>query len=1474
MSATEEQVSYPWPNEFSDIQNGVKDSWRYTTINLHRQLAGKSGAYVYLVYVALEDYKGNAILKLERRSSWQNLPVEAEQLKRARANSGDFGDQHLPGLLREYYEGDVAVYLFNIAADGLEYVFPLGNIDGNSDSVLESVCNDLANWSALNHKVLQDPMSAAGLLSIWLEYRIKPEEGGRLHDFVKMCGLAGSEHSFSTAGTVYPNPLAFCLSSAGAADLYPIIGQQHGDCHGNNILIKLNHAMDVPFCFMIDFALYQESWPIFYDPAYLELSLMLELMPEATVSRWDAFLTYCGSYVNRADQKKLKIQDKNYSILVRNIRAPFQKWVSSNHRSVMASADGQIILARVAAGLNFANKSTLELNLRYKALLYAAHQLKEYFIFKKMELPDSGSPLKEPFSQTEIQNPTSEAHEEGDWRLVSSGCQDFSSDQINILVIGAGLNTGNGSYSAIGTLPWSAVLDFNPDSTTNGVLSVAKDELQKQRGFHELDVEPIVEINFDRAALWLMARGASNRPDTVFNDFTSWRNRNLRKIDKQIEKLYSKVSPKKICVLVLFADESDRDYFSKTLERILEVVSPEAAKVIVSHEPHLSPIGLEEKYENIPCSPDNWISGVARYLGAVSDLAAIFLPVRIQEGNSPSLKRNLRSFSQAELLNIDEDLEILHPGLENTPGDGNLGDFLRGNTITWAELGKGYDVELEMYSEFRKEVLKKLEAYTNETIELGHEPGAGGSTVARRLAWSLHREFPCVILRNFSSSTADRVAQLYQMTHLPVLVIIEANILSVAERERLFKSVAVLNVRAVFVYVKRRYNFQTKFRVCSPLTRLESGLFLAKYHQENAARQAKVEKLASSDALLPYRIPFFFGLYAFEENFTHINSYVSIHIKDISDRSKILLRYLALVSCYTQASLDLSILAVIADRAESELYKIEDVFCENALKLIVQDSSSGRKMVRIVHPLIAESIISLSGGGEVAAGDMASQLESLSCSFIDALSEKCPIDAEIVLKLLDQLFIRREQVQDEGGRAQFSQLISSIVSVHGQGNVLKKLTESYPDMAHFWNHRGRHSLFQLNESYVIAEDFLITAIQKQNADPLHHHTLGMVYRAELKRILRDLLKSSNSRPITAEQIVESIDSLYTLAEESFKEARRLDSDDEHGYVASVQMTIFIIENMRLITKSPNYSSLFTASGNSSSWLRSQLEHAKDLLDHVGRIQGQSKSEYVSTCLSKYRGLFGDYESMFNGLNALLKKSSGKPCLRRLIVDCIRNEHIDKWSSLKAKNLIRIRDLAMDNINEGSATSRDYISWFQAYRRLPSFSLGEAISVMDKWSLQGDPLGAHYYLYILHFLKWHGGLTTDLTTMKRHLSTVTRMVYGKTWSYEWLSNADESNCGLVQDNELGEFVSVGGGQKFFENSELLLRVTGVISNIKDARSGSIAIFGSQQGGITPQRVDAFFVPGTDFIKGRDENRVITAYIGFSYAGLRAWSVKLN
>lgn len=95
--------------------------------------------------------------------------------------------------------------------------------------------------------------------------------------------------------------------------------------------------------------------------------------------------------------------------------------------------------------------------------------------------------------------------------------------------------------------------------------------------------------------------------------------------------------------------------------------------------------------------------------------------------------------------------------------------------------------------------------------------------------------------------------------------------------------------------------------------------------------------------------------------------------------------------------------------------------------------------------------------------------------------------------------------------------------------------------------------------------------------------------------------------------------------------------------------------------------------------------------------------------------------------------------------------------------------------------------------------------------------------------------------------------------------------MVAHNELGIWAETEDGHKFFDQHDSLLRITGVVTDIKTARSGIITIYSTGASQASQGKMEAFFVPGTDFIKGRDESSIVNAYIGFSYNGLRAWMV---
>lgn len=587
----------PWPPEFVTHQSNVETEWKIRSMNLHKELAGKSGAFVYLVNIDSDSFNGFAILKFEKRESCADLPTEPERLELARSNSKEFANQHLPSLLHDFCHDSVIISLFSITENGLEYVQPLAILDAEADKNILYVAEKLVEWNSIKHVSTQNPVTPNQLLSNWLGYRIDRSNGGRLHDFMELYGVNECDAGLSAAGTVYPNPLNFCLENSFGSDIYPVLGQQHGDCHGKNILLRKEHEKADPHLYLIDFALYQASWPIFYDHAYLELSLLLEYVTLFEVRRWDAFLTYCGKRVSDADKTLLQPADNSYANIVRSIRNAQETWSEKNYKSLRSSLDSQQILARVAVGLNFANKTGLQEHLRYMSLIYAAHQLKEYFRLKNISLPDHGKPLIKPTNTHQVE--VGDGIE--DWQEIWQQFSEFRTDHVFALVVGKELSQNTEHLATLGRLPWSMVMDFDPDSHGSGLMAAAKAELIKRRGFHSLTPEQAIDVNFDQGTLWLMVRGSNDRPDTLVKDFNGWRYGKIPAIGTHLNNLRKQTSPRQLRVLFMFTKEDERKYFEAIAERVQEVFYEGNPKLILCRASNLPIIGEEDTFISVNC---------------------------------------------------------------------------------------------------------------------------------------------------------------------------------------------------------------------------------------------------------------------------------------------------------------------------------------------------------------------------------------------------------------------------------------------------------------------------------------------------------------------------------------------------------------------------------------------------------------------------------------------------------------------------------------------------------------------------------------------------------------------------------------------------------------------------------------------------------------------------------------------------------
>ncbi len=383
-----------WPEEYSELLPLVTSRWKISgEIYFHRQLsAGKSGALVYIVDISSDVLNGQAILKLDKCPDPQwNEKTEVQLHREAFEAAPEFASKHLARIVGSVeHEGKIAI-LSTVVARGLEYSVPW-NACGYELAldVLQRLARSLfEDWNA-DYQIAQGMHAPQDLLSSWLGYRLDPKEG-RLHHFLsESCNHDPLEPCFSYEGHWYPNPLAFAHNRdlPSRLNIRAAEGRLHGDLHGQNVLVR-SHQQSEPDYYLIDLAMYQAKQFLFYDHAYFELAYLLARRGNCPPAQWDAILDDLGLFHPKHHTLGLWQDDVGIAEFVRTLRTEAMNWVERHESHRLSFMESQYLLARVAAGLNFAQKS-IDLSLRSHAFLYAAHNLKDYFTLNNVDWPKNG----------------------------------------------------------------------------------------------------------------------------------------------------------------------------------------------------------------------------------------------------------------------------------------------------------------------------------------------------------------------------------------------------------------------------------------------------------------------------------------------------------------------------------------------------------------------------------------------------------------------------------------------------------------------------------------------------------------------------------------------------------------------------------------------------------------------------------------------------------------------------------------------------------------------------------------------------------------------------------------------------------------------------------------------------------------------------------------------------------------------------
>ena len=460
---------------------------------------------------------------------------------------------------------------------------------------------------------------------------------------------------------------------------------------------------------------------------------------------------------------------------------------------------------------------------------------------------------------------------------------------------------------------------------------------------------------------------------------------------------------------------------------------------------------------------------------------------------------------------LEEELEIVHRnvGLESSNLGLELERFLQGNPISWHGLNLSVDVDRTKSPALQQRVLEELDTRTTRRINLWHWPGGGGSTLARRIAWNVHTLYPTVVAnRVLPDQLRDRLQFIFSLTQKPVLVIVEDSVTTSDDLDRVYDRLRSGNTPAVLLRIGRRSTASTEsgsFFLDGLLDNVEAAAFAGRLIGQVPSRRAALEKLKDSRDHNQRRLrtPFYFGLVGFGKDFVGLEPYVSHRLSEASEQVLDICKMSSLLYHFGQQAIPVQLLSSILSLPRERRIRMDQVMPSLIQELFVQQTD---RSVRPAHELIANEILEqVLARGLADKRNWRSGLAESAVEFIEYAAQHHDHPGGATANLVRTVIIERGIQETPAGvlEGQFSDLINAIPSSDGQCRVLERLTELFPDEAHFWAHLGRFYTRILRD-HSAAYDSHNRSLQIALQDPVLYHMAGMALRGELDELLDNL----------------------------------------------------------------------------------------------------------------------------------------------------------------------------------------------------------------------------------------------------------------------------------------------------------------------------------------------------------------------------------
>lgn len=371
--------------------------------------------------------------------------------------------------------------------------------------------------------------------------------------------------------------------------------------------------------------------------------------------------------------------------------------------------------------------------------------------------------------------------------------------------------------SSLRSVPWKMVLDFDPSSEEKGMYQ----DFASKNGKSSL-VNMITPAEIRRLSIASLARHIdTNKTQWMFvngrdgdgsdggpQDFEEWEDISVKEISaffkcfSEPEKL-DKNKPV-VCLILPFRRETV-PFINVTIRRLLEnftYFDLNFVGVTPKNQSFALPEALQKKLKSklrtTDLDPNVLCHGMEQLFNISSSEQSYRMP--------SSQAKIFAELTQKEYLYLKEYLDLLYEGCEGLPNmidyetdeedeDKPLDDlieehrrsFMSGNWISFVSLSYNHDAKREISNDIRTHIQRLLDQGPTHPsiVEVSHSPGSGGSTIARRVMWDLHKNFPCAFAKleehkfdleddsAFLNNLAERISFLKDRCNIAPVVLLD-----------------------------------------------------------------------------------------------------------------------------------------------------------------------------------------------------------------------------------------------------------------------------------------------------------------------------------------------------------------------------------------------------------------------------------------------------------------------------------------------------------------------------------------------------------------------------------------------------------------------------------------------------------------------------------------------------------------------------